>query len=147
MSMVTTQCWETIHSWDSDKWETEDEWTDAKMIDELNALRRFLKEKIPSMTLNDALEKIEDEGTIRKGNTIYDFTALKEIIGIWNHLSETCKNFGRYWIAQDESYLACLIDEKRSCNRDHQNPACSDYAPMVKLTPISKLANQTFVFR
>lgn len=139
MPMIQTFDWETVHSWNSNRWNN-GEWTNEKMQDELEELDKFRKTNLPSYSLVRLVNTIIEDSSIQKGNIVYDFSRLKEIFGTWVHLTTTCKNYGRVWVAQDESYLACLEDEKRKCN--HFNTECKDYEPMVKGKSLEELAKE-----
>lgn len=135
--MVTTKRWELVHNWSSEEWDHQGIWTDAKMQDEINSLDEFRAENVPSMTLKQLVETILTSGIVRKGNVEFNFHNLKVVFGTWSHLTTNCKEYGRYWVAQDESYLACLVDEHRKCNGE--NKQCKEYNPMINCKPLEEL--------
>ena len=137
MPMVTTKRWELVHNWSSEEWDHQGIWTDAKMQDEINSLDEFRAENVPSMTLKQLVETILTSGIVRKGNVEFNFHNLKVVFGTWSHLTTNCKEYGRYWVAQDESYLACLVDEHRKCNGE--NKQCKEYNPMINCKPLEEL--------
>jgi hypothetical protein len=138
MPMITTKRWELVHSWKSGSWELEGAWTNEKMMDEINVLDEFRVQNLPSISLKELMGAILEEGVIRKGNIEYNFESLKSIFESWKHFTSNCTNYGRVWVAQDESYLACLVNEKRKCN--HGNMRCSDYKPMIDGKSLEELS-------
>jgi hypothetical protein len=143
MPMIQTFQWENVHEWVGDKWNEEGHWTDGKMTDELNALDEFRAKTLPKMTLLELVKTIIEERSIRVGNKDYDFQSLYNIFDAWKHFTNTCVNYGREWIAQDESHLRCFEYENKNC--DSFNKSCPKYKPMLKLTPIEELAGQVKV--
>jgi len=137
MPMVTTKRWELVHDWNSEEWDHQGAWTNEKMQDELDSLDEFRAENVPSMTLKDLVKQIMTSGIVRKGNVEFNFSGLKGIFHSWSHLTTNCKEYGRIWVAQDESYLACMIDEHRKC--DGENKQCKEYKPMINCKTLEEL--------
>ena len=135
MPMVTVKRWELVHEWVSEHWK--EGWTNEKMQDELDSLEEFRVENIPSMTLKKLVEEIITNGVVRKGNVEFNFSALKSAFHSWIHLTTNCEEYGRIWVTQDESYLACLVDENRKCNGD--NKKCKNYKPMINCKSLEEL--------
>jgi hypothetical protein len=135
MPMIQTLDWETVHSWDSNRWDN-GEWTNDKMQDELEELDKFREKNLSSFSLIRLVNTILEDGSVRKGNTIYDFRDLQRVFKSWNHLTTTCDNYICEWIAQDESHLKCRFN--RECN--HFKIECPDYGPMVAGMTLEELA-------
>jgi hypothetical protein len=130
--MITTQHWETLFEWKSGSWDSIGEWTADKLTKELDALEDFRRLKLSKdfKCLFDLVGAIESEQEIRVGNIEYEFKSMKDLFSAWRHFTTNCVNYGQVWVAQDESYTACLNDEKRKCNGLMNT--CKEYVPMIK---------------
>ena len=141
MPMITTKRWKTVHNWSSEDWDHQGAWTNEKMQDELNALDEFRSSNFPfEVSLKKLVLMIQKDAFLNKGNIEYNFLDLQSVFNIWIHLSTNCKSYGRYWVAQDESYLACLVDENRKC--DGENRQCKDYKQMINCKTLEELLKE-----
>jgi hypothetical protein len=138
MPMVTTKRWELVHEWVSEHWK--EGWTNERMQNELDSLDEFRAENFPSMSLKKMVETILTNGIVRKGNVEFNFSNLKAVFGTWIHFTTNCEDYGRIWVAQDESYLACLVDEHRKCNGE--NKQCKEYKPMINCKSLEELISE-----
>jgi UDP-N-acetylmuramate-alanine ligase len=111
------------------------------MNDELNALDEFREKNFPTLSLKKLIDIIRGD-VVRKGNIEYDFSQLRDIFETWEHLTTNCIHYGRIWIAQDESRLACLEEENRLTSGGYDtctNHKCKDYKPMIKGKSLDEL--------
>ena len=137
MPMITTKRWELIHNWESEGWKIEGKWTEENMMDEINALDEFRLQNIKDMSLKELVDAILESGGVRKGNIEFDFRTLKSIFNSWKFFTTCCENYGRVWVAQDESYTECFIDKNRNCHDGSLR--CLDYKPMIKAKSLEEL--------
>jgi hypothetical protein len=139
--MITTQKWETIYEWNSDHWNNDGEWTAEKMTEELDALEDFRRSKLSKQfqLLDRLVNDIQIGINIRDKNIEYDFSVLNQLFSLWDHFTITCANYGREWVAQDESYLKCF--KGHDCNGSKRS--CSEYKTMVKGPSLEELVKNS----
>jgi hypothetical protein len=141
--MVTTQHWETIYQWKSDHWDKENEWIEAKMTEELDALEEFRRTKLffKFNCLASLVDAIENDEKIKVKNFNFNFSILSQLFSTWRHLTTNCSNYGTVWVAQDESYPACFMDEKRRCNG--KQFSCKEYKKMIQAPILEEMVKKS----
>jgi len=138
--------WELIlgrEYWDNEKHE---DWKEEDFKKELVAVKKYFEEiKKKKLLLKDILDELEKSDwnfTIKKKHgmvkEVIEFTEIKMLIGNWEFFRKTCTRYGRIWIAQDESHLACFETDK-SCPYFPNQSQCNKYSPMADFRPLEEI--------